>query len=165
MPPKRCPRCGAIQQWTLWQRCFCGYDFGPPEPECQSASAFLHRFRRPRFIKTRFAVAVVVEVAAVAVAVFFEPVAGPALAMLGQAVPPYVVKLEPVRTLATEWLWVLIVLSVIVIAVLLRPDLPPMPIMWRVRFQVCVTIVLAAAILWRLPKQYRELMEDLASRG
>jgi hypothetical protein len=27
---KICPVCGLPQQWEMWTRCACGYDFGPP---------------------------------------------------------------------------------------------------------------------------------------
>ena len=28
MSKKVCPKCGATQEWEMWRRCACGYDFG-----------------------------------------------------------------------------------------------------------------------------------------
>ena len=33
---KVCPICGLPQQWEMWRRCACGYDFGPPEHKQRS---------------------------------------------------------------------------------------------------------------------------------
>jgi hypothetical protein len=164
MLPKRCPRCGATQQWVLWQSCFCGYDFGPPGPAQPPASEFLERWARPRFITARFATAVTFELAAIPVALWAEPFFGFLLAMAGTSIAPAVVQLKPVRTQAIEAVCIVGGLVLVLVGIALFEPFLDVPSSWRRPIYIAMTIALALHNLWSFPKRRRELLADLAQR-
>lgn len=164
MPAKRCPVCGATQQWSLWQRCYCGHDFGAPEPD-PSVVFQPQPPASPRFVEVRYGVAVVFQVAAIGMAFFVNPHYALFVAMAGIAILPVAVKPTPERTPLSRTICLVagIVLFVMATAYI-KANLPHGSI-WKHRIDAASVVSLALIVLGGLPKRWRELQVEARSRG
>jgi hypothetical protein len=155
MPPKRCPKCGATQQWVLWQRCFCGYDFGPPEfDHAETPNAPW----QPLFVPQRFATAAILPLVAILIAIRYDVGFAWMVVLLGESVVPQDVELRPAKTQARDLLIVILIgVAAVVFVGQLTKYIPRNPV---VEHWIGACLVSAVAIwnLTNLPRRWREVI-------